>query len=458
MLTTAHCQTIPAWLPSWLAETGSAWVKTVNTPAGWAAPPGVKHLCRVWSDNIDAGYIAGGRQGGRDFVRSMYPRWQQTPATAYELANEPDCNTNQGLANLREYTLGAIEQAVSLGIRLCVLNIAEGNPHDNGTGDVGVSAWKWQQLRPAVVAAQQAGMWLGRHCYYRPGVEGPTGRWHALGRLAWDLEQLDVPGLHVLVNECGIDGGIAGYPGQQGWRVLTSEDAYRNEIIEAERYARTIPGIEALMVFGFGAQSPWESFDVPEGFARSLIAPLRALGQPVVTPPVVAPTGAVIMPIVNTHKAWYSADSLFGPYDGHPARARDWNLESMGNTDLGEPLQAPCDGWVVYAQNAGGGHGLVVSFVAVVDGEIVNWHWKHLQRADVKQWQQVKQGQRIGAIGNAYGQYSAHLHEEVVRGAITAPTQDWRDPAFEYVDPAEWYKAHGVDAALVDRMTQYDGR
>lgn len=458
MLTTAHVQNWQGWMGDWLRDLGPQWGKIVNPAAGFVLPNVANSLVRIWTDNIDAGYIAGGRRGGADFVRSMYPRWQQTPATAYELANEPDCNSNDGLANLREYTIGAIEQAAQLGIRLCVLNIAEGNPHDNGTGDVGVSAWKLQQLRPAVVAAQQAGMWLGRHCYWRPGVEGPTGRWHALGRLAWDLEQLNVPGLHVLVNECGIDGGIAGYPGQQGWRVLTSEDAYRNEIIEAERCARTIPGIEALMVFGFGAQSPWESFDVPEGFARSLVAPLRALDVPVVTPPVVAPTGAVIMPIVNTGKAWYSADSLFGPYDGHPARARDWNLESMGNTDLGEPLQAPCDGWVVYAQNAGGGHGLVVSFVAVVDGEIVNWHWKHLQRADVKQWQRVKQGQPIGTIGNAYGQYSAHLHEEVVRGAITGPTQDWRDPAFEYVDPAEFYIAHGVDAALVERMCKRDGR
>jgi hypothetical protein len=389
----------------------------------------------------------------------MFPRWQQNPSECFALWNEPPCNSNEELVNLREATLGAVDEAVHLAIKLVGIEKSEGSPGDNGSGDPGVSAWKLAQLRPAVKALADAGMYYGGHYYYRPGVEGPTGRWHALGRLAWDLETLNIPNLKTLVTECGIDGGIAGYPGQQGWRVLTSEDAYRNEIIEAERYARTIPGIEALMVFGFGAQSPWESFDVPEGFARSLIAPLRALGQPVVTPPVVAPTGAVIMPIVNTHKAWYSADSLFGPYDGHPARARDWNLESMGNTDLGEPLQAPCDGWVVYAQNAGGGHGLVVSFVAVVDGEIVNWHWKHLQRADVTQWERVTQGQPIGAIGNAYGQYSgAHLHEEVVRGAITAPTQDWRDPAFEYVDPAEWYIAHGVDRALVDRMTQYDGR
>ena len=165
------------------------------------------------------------------------------------------------------------------------------------------------------------------------------------------------------------------------------------------------------------------------------------------------------MAIVNTHKAWYTADALAGPYDGHPTRARDWNLESMGNTDLGEPLRFPCDGSVVYAANAGGKHGNVVSFVTVINGVLWNLHWKHLQRLDVKPWAQVKQGQSMGTIGNAGGQYAgAHLHEEAVRGAITGPTQDWRDPAFEYVDPAEFYKMHGVDPALVDRLTRYDGR
>ena len=458
-LTTAHCQSIPSWLASWLADVGAGWVKTVNAPTGWTPPGPVKHLCRVWTDNIDAGYIAGGRRGGRDFVRSMYPQWSRNPATAYELANEPDCNTNQGLANLREYTLGAIEQADQLGIRLCVLNLPEGNPHDNGANDPGVSAWKLAQLRPAVVAAQQAGMYVGLHAYWRPDVEGPTGRWHALGRVEWTLQRWGVPGLKVLVNECGIDGGIGGYPGQQGWQALTTEILYRDEIVAAEEYARRISGVEALMLFGFGAQHPWETFNIPEGFARSLVAPLRAVSAPPpMVPPPVTPL-EVVMAIVNTGKAWYSADSLFGPGEGHPEHARDWNLESMGNTDLGEPLQAPFEGDVVYASSAGGKHGKVIIIVGIVDGKLTCWHGKHLQRIDTRIWAHVKPGTPIGAIGNAEGQYAgAHLHEEMCIGAITGPTQDWRDPAFEYVDPAEWYKAHGVDAALLDRLTRYDGR
>ncbi len=460
MLTTAHIQQYRSWMGGWMEALGSTWGKVVNPGAGFVLPGVPNSLVRIWTDNVDAGYIAGGRQGGRDFVRAMWPRWQQCPGTCYSLWNEPDVNTNVGLANLNEATIGAVEEAAALGIMVCVGEWPEGNPHDNGLGDERVTAWKLAQLRPSLKVAADAGMPFGRHIYWRPGVEGPTGRWHALGRLKWDLEELDIPGLRVLVTEYGIDGGIAGGPTRVGWQRLTDPQTYRQALVEAERYARTIPGVESLMLFGVGATDVWleGGFDVPEDFAWSLVDPLARLGQePVFTQP--TPQGGILLPIVNSHKAWYSADSLFGPYDGHPARARDWNLEAGGNSDLGEPLQFPCDGTVVYAGNAGRGHGNVVSFVTVLKGVLWNLHWKHLQRLDVKQWAQVKQGQIVGTVGNADGYYAgAHVHEEAVRGAITGPTQDWRDPAFEYVDPAEWYKAHGVDAALVDRMTGYDGR
>jgi hypothetical protein len=166
---------------------------------------------------------------------------------------------------------------------------------------------------------------------------------------------------------------------------------------------------------------------------------------------------SVIMSIKNIEKKWYSADERAGPYDGHPEHARDWNLESFGNTDYGEPLCAPCDGTVVFSGDVGGLHGIVIVFVAVVDGELTCWHWKHLSRSDVRLWQQVKQGELVGAIGNAGGQYSAHLHEEIVVGTITGSMQDWRDSAFDYQDPAAWYIAHGVPASQVNRMVKYDG-
>lgn len=313
----------------------------------------------------------------------------------------------------------------------------------------------WATYAP-VLAAMDANDAIALHEYWSDGYD-LNNPWH-VGR--WRLVP-ELDNTKIVVTECGRD-RVEGR-GYSGWHLdphLTA-GAYLDELRAYGALLDAEPRVLGATVFTAGqiTDAQWQPFEV-NSIAAQITAESVQEQAPVVVPPVTPPTpaGAVIMPIVNTHKAWYSADAYYGPYDGHPNRARDWNLETGGNTDLGEPLQFPCDGTVVYAQNAGGLHGLVVSFVAVVDGRLVNWHWKHLQRADVKQWQRVKQGQAIGTIGNAYGQYSAHLHEEIVRGAITGPTQDWRDPAFEYVDPAEFYIAHGVDAALVDRLTKRDGR
>jgi murein DD-endopeptidase MepM/ murein hydrolase activator NlpD len=311
----------------------------------------------------------------------------------------------------------------------------------------------WATYAPALAAMHGTDV-LSLHEYWSHGAD-MANPWH-VGR--WRMVP-EIAQHKIIVTECGRD--VVEGRGYRGWHAdggLTA-NGYLRELREYNAICESNPNVLGATVFTAGqiVDAQWQPYEV-NSLATEIVA---EQGEPQSAPPVVTPQPEpprVVMAIVNTGKAWYSADSLFGPYDEHPQRARDWNLESMGNTDLGEPLQAPCDGYVVYAANAGGGHGLVVSFVAVVDGELVNWHWKHLQRADVKQWQRVAQGQRIGAIGNAYGQYSAHLHEEVCIGAITGPTQDWRDPACEYVDPAEFYIAHGVDAALVDRMTQYDGR
>lgn len=302
VLTTLHFQRVPEWANALLAEWGSGWAKVVNPPPGCRLPD-VSRLCaRWWTDDRDDAYIRDGREGGARFVRDMAPQWWAVPAACYELANEPDANSNEGLANLREYSIGAMEEAERRGVKLCVLNLAEGNPHDNGLSDQGrpaaesraVERWKWAQLAPAVQRAVQGGHYVGLHAYWRPGVEGPTGRWHALGRRAWDIATLadlgvDVSRLRVLVNECGIDGGIAHGPAQQGWRDLSHPDAYRAEIAEAERFARTIPQVQALMLFTAGYEPPWAGFDIDEGFARSFTGALRAVGGGASQPAAPAP-------------------------------------------------------------------------------------------------------------------------------------------------------------------------
>jgi hypothetical protein len=292
MLTTLHVQRYADWQNAAVRDLRAGWAKVVNPGNTPIFPDAARLLVRFWTDDVDGSYIPRGREGGRDFVRDMADRWLGVPGgVAYELANEPDCNSNTGLANLREYTLGAIEEANRRGLHLCVLNLAEGNPHDNcasreGKSDAecrAIERWKWEQLAEAVKLAVAGGHYIGLHAYWRPTIEGPTGRYHALGRRKWDIEQLismGVPAsMKVLINECGIDGGIAGGPAKKGWRSLSNADAYRAEIVEAERYARTIPQIQALMYFTAGPESDWTDFELDEGFTRSCIGPLQALGS-----------------------------------------------------------------------------------------------------------------------------------------------------------------------------------
>jgi hypothetical protein len=287
VLTTLHCQRHGTWQNLWARDVGAGWIKIVNPPTGRVLYPDVPHvLVRFWTDDRDAAYIREGRAGGSRFVREMRDQWLSVPdATAWELANEPDCNSNEGLAQLNEYTIGALEQAAVYGLKLCVLNLPEGNP----SGDEAAIRWKWQQLLPCIKRAVQGGHYIGLHAYWRPGVEGPTGRYHALGRRASDIvawRELGITGARVLINECGIDGGIAGNPPREGWRALSDADTYRAEIVEAERYARTIPGVDALMLFTADYLGEWGSYDVDETFARSLIAPLRMLNAPIEEAPV----------------------------------------------------------------------------------------------------------------------------------------------------------------------------
>lgn len=292
MLSTLHCQRVLPWVEDALAEWRAGWIKVVNPPPDisfWRIP---RVLGRIWTDDVDAGYIARGQEGGAAFVRDMLPRWRAVPAVStWELANEPDCNSNDGLARLREYTLGAIEEANRSGINLCVLNLPEGNP----SGDENAVRWKWEQLAEAVRAAVQGGHYVGLHAYWRPGVEGPRGRYHALGRREADIAMLsqvgvDTSRLRVLINECGIDGGIAGNPPQQGWRALSTPDAYRQEIGEAEAFARGVPQIQALCYFTAGFEGPWASYDIDEWFAASCTPVLRA----------VADAGGYVMPTTAT--------------------------------------------------------------------------------------------------------------------------------------------------------------
>jgi len=183
------------------------------------------------------------------------------------------------------------------------------------------------------------------------------------------------------------------------------------------------------------------------------------------------------LPMKNPDLEWYEASQRYGPYVAqarallqrtpfafllpHPALCADWNLESGGNTDLGQPLVAPFSGQVTSAYNWAGSVGRVIQIVGITPaGEVIVWAGWHLASMAITTGQTVHVGNDIGAIGNADGYYAgAHLHEQLCilnYAGIPKPNQfSGSDRRYNWQSPPAFYKAHGVDPDLVDRCTRW---
>jgi hypothetical protein len=168
----------------------------------------------------------------------------------------------------------------------------------------------------------------------------------------------------------------------------------------------------------------------------------------------------VRLPMKNLDKPWYDPAARWRPYNHHPERCQDRNLESGGDTDLCEPLVAPFDGVVLAARDYRGKIGRVVQILGLGAEGLIVWAGWHLENTLVSPGQIVSVGQPIGAIGNADGVYAAHLHEQISVGSkhgVPQPRVFPGSPRWNWVRPDDFYKAHGVDVALVERVTAFDG-
>lgn len=134
---------------------------------------------------------------------------------------------------------------------------------------------------------------------------------------------------------------------------------------------------------------------------------------------------------------WYNA--LNFKTDNH--LGEDWNKNSGGNTDCGEPVYAIANGLITYAADAGSGWGNVVIVThALPDGTKVQSLYGHLQEI-LKSSGTVKKRELIGKIGNANGKYLCHLHFEVRESH--SPAWDtvflgYSPIAYGWTDPSEF--------------------
>ncbi len=91
----------------------------------------------------------------------------------------------------------------------------------------------------------------------------------------------------------------------------------------------------------------------------------------------------------------------------------DWNKNSGGNTDCGEPVYAAANGTITYAADAGPGWGNVVIITHTLPNRTkVQTLYGHLNEI-TKTSGEVKKREQIGTIGNAKGRYLCHLHFEL---------------------------------------------
>lgn len=92
----------------------------------------------------------------------------------------------------------------------------------------------------------------------------------------------------------------------------------------------------------------------------------------------------------------------------------DFNANTGGNTDLGDPVYAIANGIVSFAYDLEGGWGNTIRIVhRHPQGDMVESLYSHLDEIKVSFGQFVKRGDLIGTIGTAHGQYAAHLHLEI---------------------------------------------
>jgi hypothetical protein len=356
-------------------------------------------------------------------------------------------------ADYCQFEIARMKALHGIGLNACIGNFSVGTP------DLPV----WQTYKP-MLEDMQPGDVCGLHSYWidRADLSNPwhVGRWRLVPELA---------GKQLVITECGRD--VVEGRGHAGWKGQCSAEAYLDELREYGRLLDQFDNILGATVFTGGRiYDQWKDFNVNEIWGQVVneytqVSP-KPTPQPEQPKPQPVPQAAgfpvidgVQFPMRNINKAWYESGHYFGAYDAHPDRAEDYNLESMGNTDLGEPLVAPFAGMVICAQDFGGGHGKVVAILGIdKDGQRVTCRMKHLQVIAPNIWPGVfvGRGDYIGNIGNANGRYSAHLHMEIVVGDVPGPIESWENDAYEFVQPSWWFLTHGVDAATVERVTRKD--
>lgn len=123
----------------------------------------------------------------------------------------------------------------------------------------------------------------------------------------------------------------------------------------------------------------------------------------------------------------------------------DWNAVTGGNTDLGDPIYAIAAGQVNFAEDIGGGWGKVIRLLhQIPNGEQYESLYAHCDSILVKVGDWVMRGTQIATIGNADGQYYAHLHLEIRDSIGMTIGGGYAKDTSGYLDPTHFLNSHRV--------------
>lgn len=189
---------------------------------------------------------------------------------------------------------------------------------------------------------------------------------------------------------------------------------------------------------------------------RSAGAPTSPLAAPPNVAPSTSPTPPDLplvdgfdYPIGTTGKVsqakdrdpWYNAQDF--TVNNH--LGEDWNLNTGGDSDCGQPVYAAANGSIVYAQDAGEGwRNVVIVEHKLADDSRVQTLYGHLQEI-ARGSGMVKRRELLGKVGNANGRYPCHLHFELRLSncpSWTAPGPGYSTETNGWTDPSKFIDAH----------------
>jgi len=126
----------------------------------------------------------------------------------------------------------------------------------------------------------------------------------------------------------------------------------------------------------------------------------------------------MIIPMKYTHFGYTYLQKVTGN-KYHPGI--DLNRGTPGNADLGDDIKATTKGKIVHAEFTGGGWG---NLIVIYHPELKIWsRYGHLQDILVEKDEEITEGQLIGHCGNTGGNWSPHLHFDIIIKELSS----WRN-------------------------------